>query len=481
MTWLNRSSASHLGLAAALIGLVGLGAPAFAGRTAGDPQPSPERIWDAAKKDSRAYELLKELTTSIGPRLTGTEKGRQAEAWAIAQFRAAGYANAQFAPFTFQRWVRGPLSLTVAGRNIPVTAFGGSPARADIGSDIVEMGDGIDANYTASPDKVRGKIALVYYTVLPDSPDDTPFLTRAAKIKLAIRYGARAIVFINRGTENYLSTGTAFASGPSPIPVLMVGHQDGMGLRAQLKKGAQPAHIAMTNSVGRAVARNVVALLPGTDPRLKRVVIGAHLDSWDLATGALDNGAGATSIIDMARIFKARGYRPRRTIEFVVYMGEEQGAFGSAALLRRQQAAGTEKSIGYTINSDMSYDPAALNTWGFDADKAFFGSLSADLHRLSPTFSSDIANRPMPGGDPQPYIVRGIPVLYLMGREGPDAIRCQHADCDRLDIIRPDLLRETVAAQSVILFRLANAERLPTGRLTGKALKDYLDHNELEP
>ncbi|MET0309827.1 MAG: M20/M25/M40 family metallo-hydrolase [Sphingomonas sp.] len=441
--------------------------------------PGAEQLWKDAHQHSQAYSLLRELTGRIGPRLTGSDKGRQAETWALRRFRAAGYANARFAPFTLQRWIRGPVSLQVAGVAVPALAFGGSPARASLSSEIVEMGNGIDAEYQAAPDKVRGKIALIYYTVLPDSPDSTPFLARWEKIRLAIRYGAKAVVFINRGQGNDLSVRQAWLDGPLPIPVLMIGHDRGMAIRARLQGKPAQAALEMRNRVGKAVARNIVATLPGTDPKAEHIVFGAHLDSWDLATGALDNGAGAVSVLEIARLFRERGYRPRRTIEFILYMGEEQGELGSTALLRQQIADRSADNIGYVVNSDMSYDPVALNTWGMDTGTHFFPALVAELKALDAGFSSDIMNRPMPGGDPQAYAEKGFPVLFIAGAPGPDFMRCQHAACDRLNIIRPEPLDRLVAVSAITLLRLANAEKLPAERIRGKALEDYIERNGL--
>ncbi|WP_447763535.1 M28 family peptidase [Sphingopyxis panaciterrae] len=443
------------------------------------PSMTSQQVWNDVQSGTEGFALLGEIT-GIGPRLTGSDNGRRAEEWALRQFRDAGFADAHFAPFTFDHWERGPLALTIDGAPVRAVSFGGSPARSTLSTEIVDMANGIDADFAAAPDKVRGKVALIYLTVLPDSPDETPFLMRWDKIRLAAKYGAKGVIFINRGQGNALATGTAWRQGPLPFPVLLMGHDEGLALRARLAKAPLALTLDMTNKTGPAIARNIVATLPGTDPTAPRIVFGAHLDSWDLSAGAIDNGVGAATLIDIARIFKERGYRPRRPIEFVLYMGEEQGEIGSEQLLRQQAAAGTEAGIGYMIDSDMSYDPAGFNSWGFDVGSSFYPQLAAELKALGADFSAEIANRPMPGGDPEPYVQYGIPALYIAGRNGPDAGRCQHGDCDNIDIVREDRVAYTSAVSAVTLLALANAETLPVSRLEGADIEAYLARTGLK-
>jgi hypothetical protein len=457
---------------------IAIGVSAHAQRPSGTPQPSPSQIDQDMRASPQAYPLLKDLTTRIGPRMTGSREGHQAEQWALGQFHSMGYANAHFVPFTFDRWTRGALSLTIGGRSVPAVAFGGSPA-ANFDTDIVDMHDGIDADYAAAPERARGKVVLVYLTVSPDSADSTPFLMRWDKIKLAIRYGAKALVFINRGQGDVLSTGSGWFDGAIPIPVLMVGHDSGLALRAQLKRTSLPVRVSTANGQVPGEANDIVATLPGRDPKAEKIVFGAHLDSWDLATGALDNGAGATALLDVARVFKQRGYRPKRTIQFVLFMGEEQGDLGSKALAKADSLDRGSVQTGYMFNTDMSYDPTALNTWGFEVDRGFVGGVTADIHDRYPSFSLDVPSRPMPGGDSDAYLAFGVPVFYLMGNQTPDYIRCQHADCDRIDIIQPDKLMTTAAIEAVVLWRLSNADQLPSRRLTGPAIDDYMTRNKL--
>jgi hypothetical protein len=441
-------------------------------------QPSLGQIDQAMKASSNGYDLLKELTTMIGPRLTGTGKGHQAEEWAFSQFRKAGYANVRYQPFTLTTWVRGPLSLTVGDAAVPAIAMGPTPAHTDLATEIVDMRDGVDADYAVAPDKARGKIVLVYLTVSPDSPDSTAFLMRWEKIRLAIRYGAKALVFINRGTGDILSTATGWIEGPIPIPVIVVGHDSGLALRAKLKQQPLQAHLKMTNQIGPGTARNIIATLPGSDPKAKKIVFGAHLDSWDPATGALDNGAGATALLDIARLFKQGNYGPKRTIEFVLFMGEEQGEKGSAAYVANDLRSGRTPT-GYFFNTDMSYDPIGLDDWGFSVDDPFFTDLTNSLRAAVPSFTGVRAHVPMPGGDPQSFAEKGIPTLFLLGNETPEAQRCQHSDCDRLDIIHPDKMVDTARAETMILWSLSNASKLPAQPLSGAALEDYLTHNRL--
>jgi carboxypeptidase Q len=470
---------------AGLAAIVLMALAAYPAQAAG---PARDRRWPSLAEidadvtaDSVGYRLLGDLTRDIGPRMTGSARGARAEAFALAQFRAIGLKHVRFEPFALERWERGPLQFRVAGRPVAAVAFGGSPARAGFDAGLVDLSNGTQADYDARPGMVLGRVVLVYYTVLPGSAASTEHLYRWDKIKLAIRHGARAIVFINRGEGNVLATGTGWRDGSLPLPVLLVGHDDGLRLKAALTGGALPAHIEMRNTVGPGSARNVVGVLPGSDPSASEIVFGAHLDSWDLATGALDNGASAMTLIDVARLFVRHGYRPRHTIRFVLFMGEEQGDLGSKAAVAAAVANGGIDRLGYMVDTDMSYDPVALNTWGLEVDKGFFGDLAAAIHARHPKLSSEPIAIPMPGGDVDPYLWRGLPVLYLNGDQSPEFERCQHADCDRLDIIHPAQMIDSARVEAMVLFSLANARDLPARPMSGDALDQYLTRYHLKP
>jgi len=330
----------------------------------------------ATQKDSQAYALLNELTSRIGPRMSATEKGAEAESFVYEKLRQFGFRNVRYEPFQMASWKRGSIDVTVEGRSIPAAAMVYTPAHADLSAEIVEVGNGTAADYAQDYDKVRDRIALVYMGTLPESPSATPYLPRWEKLALAIGHGARGVIFINPVAGNRLVTGNAGGSANVvAVPVAVIGHDDGLRLREELQgKGALHATMRLDNTVGVGTARNVIATLPGTRKPGQIIVLGAHLDSLDLATGAVDNGSGAMWVLDVARAFAVHRVHPERTIQFVFFMGEEEGLLGSYTHVRRAMRANTMGQVWYMINTDMSVNPKGLKLWGGAPDLALPGS-----------------------------------------------------------------------------------------------------------
>jgi hypothetical protein len=207
-----------------------------------------------------------------------------------------------------------------------------SPVSANVTAALIDVGNGLEADYQSLGDKVKGKIALIYLGILPGSPKGTASLHRSEKTAIATKYGAVGVIIINGVKNGVLLTGTASVTGKLiPIPAVCIGLENGMELKEKLKTEAQTASIAMTNFSGLIKARNIIATFKGTTLPNEKIIVGGHLDSWDLATGAIDNGIGSFSVIDMARTFKKLKLKNKRTVEFVLFMGEEQGLLGSKA------------------------------------------------------------------------------------------------------------------------------------------------------
>src|SRR5690606_16794265 len=260
--------------------------------------------------------------------------------------KSYGFSDVSFQPFAVNGWARESLDLQVgvSGQLKPVkaAALASTPTTAQARGELVDMGNGLASDYAANPEKVAGKIVLAALNLLPDSPEGTKNLHRSAKASLAIQYGAKGIILFNSVAGGTLLTGTASITGELlPIPALCIGLEDGLKLKEAMATGNLKATIAMKNTTSSMQARNVIDRIEGSELPNEKIVVGAHLDSWDLAEGAVDNGLGAFSVIDMARTFMALGIRPKRTIEFVLFMGEEQGLLGSKAYVHEAEANGT--------------------------------------------------------------------------------------------------------------------------------------------
>ncbi len=231
------------------------------------------RVDAEVKQNSDAYAALGEATSTIGHRLTGSPNGAKAEEYAFNKFKEYGFDDVQYQEFEVEAWSRGDIAVELDGQKVPAVTLGHSPVAADVSGEVVDMGNGLDADYQAKPGAVNGKIALVYIGILDGSDDDAKNLHRSEKTALAIRNGATGIIIFNQVDNGVLLTGTASVTGELiPIPAVCIGKESGMAVKETLKKKKVQAHITMTNHSDVIKARNVVATLKGTELPNERTI-----------------------------------------------------------------------------------------------------------------------------------------------------------------------------------------------------------------
>ena len=436
--------------------------------------------------NSNAYTSLKIASETIGHRLTGSENGKKAEQYAFDLLKSYGFSNVRFQPFEVESWSRGTLSVSIGNtindlHTVKSVSLAHSPVSADITLEVVDMGNGVEDDYVANPEKVKGKIALVYLGTLPNSKAGTPSLHRSEKTAIATKYGAKGIIVINTADKGVLLTGTASVTGKLiPIPAVCVGKEDGLALKELLKSGALFSHINMTNHSGIIKARNVVATIKGASIPNEKIVVGGHLDSWDLATGAMDNGIGSFSVLDMARTFKALKLQPARTIDFVMFMGEEEGLLGSRAYV---DAAIKDKSIDnirYMLNYDMTNDPKGYATSSQES-KELFESIGSIANKLDSNFKNTFSVGAGLHSDHQPFMLNGIPTGGGAGGSLPKgAGPCYHADCDVFSLVEDKGMRNTVRFNTMLLFGIADAKKIEAKHFTDEETRLFLIKNNLK-
>ena len=422
---------------------------------------STEELGLATARDSQAFPLLTELTETIGPRMSATEKGAAAERFVFERLRAFGLKDVRYESFNMLSWTRGSIALSVEGRPIAAAAMVYTPAEADFTGEIADIGNGTSSDYAADYDKVRGRIALIYMGTLPGSPADTVYLPRWERLALAIGHGARAVLFINPAAGNHLVTGiTGGSARMVDIPAAVVSREDGLDLRQQLKAGRTlRASLSMRNTVKPGVARNVIATITGSEKPEQTVVLGGHLDSLDLGAGAVDNGSGAMWILDVARAFARHHIRPQRTVQFIFFMGEEEGLLGSYAHVRKALKDSTLAQVRYMINTDMSVNPHGLYLWGGDLDARFFLTFAAAVRKIYPSFteiSTDMADMSQ-SSDSQPFIEQGVPIVYPTAQWPDGLMACIHAECDRIGFLDDSQMRRSAVVGAMLLKALADA------------------------
>lgn len=446
-----------------------------------------QQINTEVQNNSKAYSTLKYATSSIGHRLTGSPNGEKAETYAYDLLKSYGFTDIRYQPFEVESWSRGELQTQVGAsfqmlQPVKSVALAHSPVKVDLKAELVDMGNGLESDYLARPGVVKNKIALVYLGLLPGTTGQS--LHRSEKTALAIKYGASGIVVINTVDGGTLLTGTASVTGKLiPIPAICIGKEDGFRLKESLKSAAQYMHISMTNFSGPIKARNVIATIKGRSKPNEKVIVGGHLDSWDLATGAIDNGIGSFSVLDMARTFQILKLRPERTMEFVMFMGEEQGLLGSKAYVKEAIKNGTIDQIRYMLNYDMTGDVRGYSS-SMPQAKELFQAIGHMAQQIDTVFNNSFASRAGLHSDHQPFMLQGIPVGGGGGRGGGNGpAGCYHADCDDFELVNSvQGLKNTVRFSSMLLYGLADSEELPVKKLSDTETRDFLlNHNLKEP
>lgn len=440
-----------------------------------------QRINDEVLQNSKAYATLGEATSTIGHRLTGSENGHQAEEYTYNKFKEYGFDDVKYIEFEVEAWSRGDIDVEIDEAKVPAVTLGHSPIEADVMGTLVDMGNGLEVDYTSKPNAVKDKIALVYIGILEGSPEGLNNLHRSEKTAIAIKNGAKGIIIINQVPNGVLLTGTASVTGELiPIPAICISKENGMALKEKLKTKAATAHIKMTNHSDMIKARDVVATLKGSEIPEERIVIGGHLDSWDLATGAIDNGIGSFSVLDIARAFKANDLKPKRTVQFVMFMGEEQGLLGSRYMVEQETKNGTIENIKYMMNLDMSGNPKGINAGGQLDDPDFFTSLGAEIQKIDTVFKNEFSNRSGLHSDHQPFMLEGVPIVGVISNLDRSIYGCYHSDCDDFDLVNETHMMNTARFGTMILYGLANAEALPAKKMDSETTKKFMIENNLK-
>ena len=432
--------------------------------------------------NGKAYETLGQACKTIGHRLTGSSNGKKAEEYAHNLLKSYGFSDVKYQPFQVEAWSRDTVTLAIAPRksdnfrDVEVVSLAMTPVEAKVTSEIVDVGNGLEGDFQAVKDKLSGKIALVNIGLL--APIKGPRnLHRSEKTALAMQYGAVGVIFVNTVKGNVLLTGTASVTGSLiEIPAVCVSLESGMELRAWLSQEPNlVAMIDMKNFSRMIKARNVIATLKGSSKRHQdeKIVIGGHLDSWDLAHGALDNGIGSFSILDIARTFQALKLKPKRTIEFVMFMGEEEGLLGSKAMIEKLNKSNAINKVAFMFNLDMANNANGFNTSGRDEMVPLFTRFGQVIQKVEPSFKNIVINQAGLHSDHQTFMLEGIPTASPIGSIAPEAIGCYHANCDRFDLIKKDEINNTVRYTAMMLYAMANAEEIPAKKMDYYSTRDF--------
>lgn len=410
----------------------------------------------SALKDDKAYELTRDLTTDNGPRLAGSAAEARARDWAVARLTREGFTNARVEPFSITYWGRVRESATILGpfgQRLEVHAAGGSAGTptGGIEAQVVRFAD-MAALKAAAPGSLTGKIAFVD-GAMPVTRDGSGYganvVRRRECAPEAAAKGAVGCLVRSAGTsQRHVHVGQGRRGEQSAIPVLILANADAAQLARIIDKG--PVQVSMNvqvETLANAPSGNVIAEIRGSERPNEIVVLGCHLDSWDLGTGAQDDGVGCGIVTAAAlNTVKVAG-APKRTIRIIWYGSEEVGVLGGRAYAQSQQPtiethvfAGESDSGGGTIyRADFKFGGAAKPV----AD--------AILRALRPLGVARGGNDASGGPDVGPLSTIGVPVIDLQ-QDVTDYFALHHTPDDTLERVDITKVRQNVAAWSVVTW-----------------------------
>ncbi|HEX8261528.1 MAG TPA: M20/M25/M40 family metallo-hydrolase [Allosphingosinicella sp.] len=422
----------------------------------------PERLRDAAlARDETAWDIVEGLTTEVGPRPAGTEAEARAREWAVRKLKSLGFANVHVEPYDMPVWVRGEERAEIVApfpQKLAVTALGRSGATPPEGIAAQVIAFDSVAELESAPDSsVRGRIVFLSHgmTATQDGSQYGHFgPVRRLAPSIAARKGAAAIVIRSLGTDYHRNphTGTqTVAEGVVPIPAGALSLPDADQLKRMLKRG-RPVTMRLVlapRELGTRPSGNVVAEVRGSDPKAGIILVGGHLDSWDLGTGAIDNAAGVAITAAAAKRIMEAG-RPRRTIRIVWFGSEEVGGYGNKAYL----AAHRDEKIVFVSESDFGADRIWRMEPGFaTANAGLADRIAKLLEPLGIARGTQVASG---GVDLGPWVTAGVAAVDLQ-QDGTRYFDYHHTPDDTLDKIDPEQLRQNVAAWTAMLSVVANA------------------------
>jgi len=434
----------------------------------GEQRATARELMLLARRGGRSYDIVESLTTEIGPRLAGSEAEGRARDWAVALLKSLGFANVRVEPFAVPYWTRGIERAAIVSpfpQPLTVTALGGSSGTGPEGvTGEVAVFDSLAALQAAADGSEAGRIVFVDEP-MTRSRDGSGYRAAVAKRREtayeARRLGAGAALIRSVGTSSHRFAHTGqmrrviYESSPG-APTAALSGPDADQLRRALDRG-EPVRVRVTltpRSHPPAESGNVIGEIVGGERPREIVLAGAHLDSWDLGTGAVDDGAGVGIVVAAARLLIEHLPRPpKRTIRIVLFGSEEVGLVGAKAYAERYAA----ELPRHVVAAESDFGAGEI--WRFDTRVGEAGlPLAAEIGAVLEPLGIGPGNNRASGGPDLTFLREaGVPVVGLL-QDGDDYFDLHHTADDTLDKIVPDKLAQNVAAYAAFLYLAAEAD-----------------------
>jgi carboxypeptidase Q len=421
------------------------------------------RIIAAAVADRGAYEKLTYLTDRIGHRLSGSKALERAVAWARKTMEAEGHDDVRTQKVMVPHWVRGAESARILApveRELHILGLGGTvgTGRRGVSGEIVIVDD--LGKLEAMKDVVAGKIVLFNKAMPPYDPQHGSGYDHVSEYRvdgpsIAARLGARAALVRSLTARSLRSphTGTLVYDSQAPrIPSAAITTEDAE-LIARLVAAGETVKVQLTlgaRTLPDKESANVIAELRGRERPDEIVLIGAHLDSWDVGQGAHDDGAGCVMVMQALTLLRQLGLRPRRTIRVVLFTNEENGLRGAREYFAAH-AAEVDRHVMALEADSGGFAPQGFQFQGSDAALEQLKDIASLLEPIKAT----MITRGFAGADIMDLARAGVPSLGL-DMDGSTYFDYHHSHADTLDKVNPEHLAQDVAAVAVVAYVVAD-------------------------
>ncbi|MDP5145144.1 M20/M25/M40 family metallo-hydrolase [Shewanella sp. ULN5] len=424
-----------------------------------------QQLAQKALNSNAAYDIVESLTVEVGPRLAGTDKDIMAVDWAMEKLWLMGFDKVYKESVQVPAWSRGHASASIIApydQPLVITALGGSVATPikGIQAPIVRF-DSLEELTLASPGRIEGKIVFIDHKTERHKDGNGYGVTVGGRSKGAVeaaKKGAVAIVIRSIGTNHDRMAHTGmmrYEEDVPKIPAAAMSIPDAELINDMLKRDPNIVmSLNMTSeNLGIATSYNVIAEVTGSSKPDEIVLIGAHLDSWDEGTGAIDDGAGVAIVTAAAKLIQDLPQKPARTVRVVLYAAEEVGLVGGKAYAA-QHADELDK---HYIAAESDFGAGPIYQIDFNVAPSSFSQAQHQVSAMT-LFGVALGTNDASGGpDVSMMPGLGVPVASLK-QDGTDYFDYHHTPNDTLDKIDPKALAQNVAAYVQFAYMMAQSE-----------------------
>lgn len=413
---------------------------------------------ERAQADDTAWEIVESLTTEVGPRLAGSDAEARARDWAVRKMKSLGFKNVRVETFELPYWERVHERAEIVfpfPQPLAITALGGSAPtpQGGVAGEVVRF-ETLDALRAAPMTGLEGKIVFVDEK-MTRTQDGSGYGVAVAKRSGAAneagKRGAVAALIRSVGTDSHRNPHTGmmrYQEGVAKAPTAALSNPDADQLARVIATSKEPVTLRLEISVrteAAATSGNVIGEIPGQTDEI--IVIGGHLDSWDLGTGAVDDGAGVAVTMAAAKLIDGLAGKPKRTIRVVLWGSEEVGLVGARAYARAHRDELSRHVLA--AESDFGAGPV----WRLDSGvgESALAKVGQIALALKPLGVGPGRNDSMGGPDVSPLAELGVPVFELL-QDGWDYFDLHHTPDDTLDKIDPRELKQNVAAWAAAIY-----------------------------